>query len=59
MILAFCEPSNPFRIWNESMEKFLPDFRRRNMSSLANGNDLQSDSVAETYALNEIQNSLR
>ena len=59
VILAFCEPSNPFRIWNESKEKFFSDFRRRNSRSLINGNDLQSDSVAETYVLNEIQNLLR
>ena len=59
MILAFCEPSNPFRTWNESKEKFFADFHRRNTRSLDNGNDSQSDSVAKTYFINEIQNSLR
>ena len=59
MILAFCEPSNPFHIWNEIKEKFLADFRRRSISSLGNVNDLQRDSLTETYVLNEIQNSFR
>ena len=58
-ILAFREPSNPFRIWNEPKEKFLVDFRRRKTSSFGIGNDFQSDSVAESYVLNKIQNSLR
>ena len=59
MILAFCEPSDPLRICNESKEKLLIDFRRRNTSSFGNGNDFQSDSVAESYVPNEIQSSLR
>ena len=59
VILAFCEPSNPFRIWNESKEKVLADFPIRNTKSFGNGNDFQGDSVAESYVLNEIQNSFR
>lgn len=34
--------------------KVLADFHRRNKNSLGNGKYLQSDSVAETYVLNEI-----
>lgn len=57
-ILALCKPSNPLRIRNESREKFLIDFPKKN-KSFGNDTDLEIGSVAEHFAPNELQKESR
>ena len=53
IIMAFCEPANPLRIWEKTKHQMIADFRRRHIG------EYLTDELAEAYVLNEIQNSLR
>ena len=52
IIMAFCEPSNPLRIWERTKNLMIQDFRRRHTGMVLN------DGLSEDNVLNEIQNSL-
>ena len=58
VILAFCEPSNPLRIWNEAKENCLTDYRRRNVNAFLETEALKDDLFAENCVLNGIHDSL-
>ena len=57
VIFAFCKPSNPLRIWNETREKCLTDFRRRNVNSFLETEALRDDAFSEKIFLNDIKDS--
>ncbi len=59
VILAFCEPSYPLGIWNETKEKFSTYYRIRNMNAFLETEALRDDVFAENCVLNEIHDSLR
>ena len=52
IIMAFCEPASPRRIWERSKHFVITDFRRRHPGAFP------SDNVVDEYVLNEIQTSL-
>ena len=52
IIVAFCDPSNPLRIWERTKNLMIPDFRRRHTGMVLN------EGLSEDNVLNEIQSSL-
>ena len=51
IIMAFCEPASPRRIWERTKHFIIADFRRRRPGAFPN------DARAEEYVLSEIQSS--
>ena len=52
IIMAFCEPASPRRIWERIKHFIITDFRRRHPGAF------QNDNFVEEYVLNEIRTSL-
>ena len=50
IIMGFCEPSNPLRIWERTKNLKIADFRKRNAGVVLN------DGLAADYVWNEILN---
>ena len=53
-ILAFCEPSNPQRLWNDNIQKFVLDIRRRYAGIKEAYAILADDHRAAEYAMREV-----
>ena len=53
-ILAFCEPSNPLRLWNDNVQKFLFDIRKRYAGISEAYTILSDDHRAVEYAMREV-----
>ena len=55
-ILAYCDPSDPLRLWNEHKSLFISDIRLRHRGL---NTSLRSDETALAYVLLEVQESLK